>query len=76
LSDINENLDPKAVAVVSERYCECPDGKSVDCSTKCSGLSPLMYVRVRVDKNFQTFLSYPGIAHSVQLAREVRLRVR
>jgi len=76
ISDINENLDPKTVKVASERYCECSDGTSVDCSMKCSGVSPLMYLRVRVDKQFQTFLTYPGLPHTVQLAREVRLRVR
>lgn len=76
LSDINENLADSEVDVDSERYCECPDGKSVDCSTKCSGLNPLMYVRVRVEKKFKTFLSYPGIPHELELQREASLRVR
>jgi Flp pilus assembly protein TadG len=76
MSDINENLSQADVGVTSERYCECPNGTSVDCSTKCSGVNPLMYIRVRVDKKFKTVLSYPGIPHEVQLAREARLRVR
>jgi len=76
LADLSQDIDPLAVTVVSERYCECSDGTSVNCSNKCSGLLPQMYLRVRVGKTFHTLLGYPGVPNQIDLSREVRLRVR
>jgi Flp pilus assembly protein TadG len=76
LADLSQDVDPLAVTVVSERYCECSNGQSVQCSNKCSGQLPQMYLRVRVDKQFQTLLNYPGVPDQINLSREVRLRVR
>lgn len=76
LADIGDDVDTSQITVDSERYCECPDGTSVDCDDSCSGTLPLMYVRVRVEKDFQTIFNYPGIPGKIELKREVHLRVR
>jgi len=78
LADISEDMDPALVSVDSERYCQCEDGSDADCSIKCSGETklPPMYVRVRVDKQFQTFMDYPGVPTTIDIGREVSLRVR
>jgi Flp pilus assembly protein TadG len=76
LADLGDDLDTSHVTVESLRYCECPAGGSIDCADTCAGVAPLMYVRVRVEKQFQTLLDYPGVPHSIDLDREAYLRVR
>jgi hypothetical protein len=76
LADIGDDVDVSGVSVESQRYCVCEDGSDVDCDGKCSGELPEVYVRVRVDKQFETFLDYPGIANTIDIGREVLLRVR
>jgi Flp pilus assembly protein TadG len=76
LADMGDEADTSSVTVESERYCECTDGASVDCDDDCSGELPLMYVRVRVEHEFETLMAYPGVPQSIDLQREVRLRVR
>ena len=76
LADLGDAVDSDLFEVDSERYCECDDGTAIDCDDKCSGVLPPMYVRVRVDKQFETFLDYPGITSTIDIGREVYLRVR
>lgn len=77
IADFGEDVDADDVDIESERYCECSDGDEVDCDDGCDdGATPLMYVRVRVDKDFETLLEYPGVPAEINLAREVHLRVQ
>jgi Flp pilus assembly protein TadG len=76
LADMGDEVDTSKVSVESERYCECDDGSSIDCDDTCSGELPLMYVRVRVERPFETLLAYPGIPKTIDLDREIQLRVR
>jgi len=76
LADMGDEVDTTKVTVESERYCQCDDGSSVSCDDTCGGVLPRMYVRVRVERPFQTMLAYPGIPKTIDLDREVQLRVR
>jgi len=78
LTDLGPDVDTSRVTVESERYCECSDGSEVDCSDPggCGGDLSLIFVRVRVDKTFETLFPYPGMPNTIPLVREVQLRVR
>ena len=76
IADMGDEVDASKVAIESERFCECDNGSSIDCDNTCSGVQPLMYVRVEVEKKFTTLLTYPGIPDGIDLKREVQLRVR
>ena len=77
LDDMGDEADTESVGVVSERYCECSDGSSIDCDAACpGGEASNIYVRVRVGKSFVMLFDYPGVASDLQLRREVHLRVR
>jgi len=75
LASLLETSDASDAEVESSRYCECEEGKTVDCSTTCSGAKPAMYVRVSVEDSFETLLTYPGVPKSIGLSRAVALRV-
>jgi len=76
IADMNGDVDTSTVTVASQRFCQCSDGKDIDCEQNCAGVAPYMYVHVDVEKKFQTLLAYPGIPSSIDLKREVELRVQ
>ena len=77
LADMGDEVDTSGVTVASSCFCECDNGSSIACDLTCGGgVIPLMYVKVNVQKQFQTLINYPGIPHTVNLARQVQLRVR
>ena len=76
IADMGDEVDSSKVTIESERYCECDDGSNVDCDKDCGGVLPLIFVRVHVEKQFETLLKYPGLDGDIDLQREVSLRVR
>jgi len=77
LAGLGTDFDASMVTIDSARTCECADGSTVDCGKSCGGTtSPLMFVRVRASKTFNTLFTYPGIPKQIPLAREVQFRVR
>jgi Flp pilus assembly protein TadG len=62
--------------VVPTRYCECADGTPVACTATCMVGGVHMYVQVRVNSQFETLFDYPGIPHTLDVSREVRVRAR
>jgi Flp pilus assembly protein TadG len=76
IADLGDEVDASKVAIKSERFCECDNGSSIDCDNDCAGVQPRIYVRVEVQKQFTTLLTYPGIPNSIDLDRQVQLRVR
>ena len=76
VADMSGDLDTSKVTISTQNYCVCPDGSSVDCANQCAGVQPYMYLRVDVQKKFQTLLTYPGIPHTIDLTREVEVRVQ
>jgi len=78
-ADLRESLDEDATAVAAARYCICPDGIEVPCSTGSCTAGPntrRAYVRVRVDKPFATLFPYPGVPETILLSRETQIRVQ
>jgi hypothetical protein len=79
LDDLRQSVEVADVAVAADRYCVCDDGTEIDCFTgTCSG-GPgerRSYVRVRIEKPFNTLFPYPGVPDSVTLSREARMRVQ
>lgn len=71
-----EAADLEGVTVQAEQYCECSGGGLIDCTASCGGVSPEVYVRVTVQKTFQTLFSYYGIPSSIDISREALLRAR
>jgi Flp pilus assembly protein TadG len=61
------------------RYCECEDGKSIDCelgSCVAGSGNRRVYVRVRVGTTFETVFDYPGVPSEVALLRQTQMRAR
>jgi len=76
---MNDVEDLYGVSVTAERYCACSDGSRVDCvNGDCSLLEgkPQIYVKVTVQKTFETLFPYPGIPHTLNLRREAIMRAR
>jgi Flp pilus assembly protein TadG len=63
--------DVDGASVVSEQFCDCPDnpGVAVDCRTaRCTGYGlSRLYIRVRVQKDFEVFGPWPGIPQSTEI---------
>ena len=63
--------------ITPERYCECSNGTKITCTNKCGGgTNPMVFVRVRIDTNFDTLFDYPGIPNQVQISRAAVMRAR
>lgn len=66
------------------RTCECATNAGVfsvtspanDCSADCGAGHLVIAVNVTVTKAFTTLISYPGIPHTVTIARTVKIRVQ
>ena len=61
------------------RYCECENGKSIDCelgSCVAGSGNRRVYVRVRVGTTFETVFDYPGVPSEVALMRQTQMRAR
>ena len=64
----------------ANQLCACPNQNSTQLSS-CSGfscpgsLSPRVYVELRVEKDFETMIAYPGIPDEVRVAKVRYLRV-
>jgi hypothetical protein len=61
-------------AITISRFCECSDGRSVNCDDKCGVVQPRTDVQVRVDKTFNTLFPYPGVPREINLVRQARCR--
>jgi Flp pilus assembly protein TadG len=63
--------------VTSERFCECPDGSTIDCANKCGGgATPAVFVSVRVDTEFNTLFNYRAIPNRIPITRVAVMRAR
>jgi Flp pilus assembly protein TadG len=68
--------DIGTVNVAAERVCTCAGGGEVDCTTGTCGVSkPEIYVKVTVDKTFNTLTKYPGVPDGFAVRRRAMLRV-
>lgn len=76
LADVSDDIDPAKISVETSSACECSRGGPVACDTTCSGTAPQMFVRVRVEKQFQTLIAYPGMPRTIDISREAHMRVR
>lgn len=56
------------------QVCRCGWGSATDCSSTCT--SKRTYVRVTVDKTFNTLVPYPGIPNSVKLRSVSTMRIK
>ena len=73
-------VDVQSAVAVPNRFCDCPDspGTSVNCLTgTCTNYGlPRVYVRTRMEKNFQTLGVYPGVPSNSPIVLENWMRVR
>jgi hypothetical protein len=76
LNDLGGEAYTSNVTVESERYCECPDGSSIDCDSVCEAELPYVYVRVAVAMSFETLVNYPGFPSDLAIGREAHMRVQ
>jgi len=61
------------------RYCKCLNGTEIECEAgDCGQGAPpsRVYVKVTVERPFQTLISYPGVPREIMLARETHVRGR
>lgn len=76
-NDEGDGMTLEDFTVESERFCECADGTTIDCTNKCGGgTSPAVYVRVRVDTTFETLFDYRAIPSEVPIRRVAVMRAR
>lgn len=70
------NLKAEEITVTVTRYCECPDGTSIDCSddTTCPA-EVRRFVSVEANYDHALVLSYPGVPNPVRVARSAVFRV-
>jgi len=69
--------DVPGVTATARQYCKCASGTTVDCITDtCPEGAQQVYVEVTVDKVFNTILQYPGIPQTVDVTRQVTIRVQ
>jgi Flp pilus assembly protein TadG len=71
LNDL-QNLNGATARAI--KVCRCSWGAETDCSTNCS--SKRMYVRVTVEKTFNTIVPYPGIPSSTVLRASSTMRIK
>jgi hypothetical protein len=79
LAEMQEMSDLERVSIDAARYCSCPDGELVSCADGVCGEtaeSRRTYVRVRVEKLFETVFTYPGVPDVIILSREAHVRAR
>ena len=78
LADLQESaLSEESFDVASSRECECSNGSAIDCDAgTCPTGVKRVYVRVRVNHDFETIVDYPGLSHIVDVSREVVVRAR
>ena len=79
--DLSKSLPSASFTVAAIRYCTCGDGSEVDCAALPGACDPALgttrtYVRVRVDKTFNTLVDYPGLPTTIALTREAHMRAR
>ena len=74
----SDAADLKGITATAGRYCDCPDGTRVDCTSgSCPNYrAPRIYVSTQVQENFQPLVSYPGIPGSVLVGRKAYMRVQ
>ena len=70
--------DVPGVTANARQYCQCASGASVACTdtTTCPEGAPQVYVEVTADKVFTTWMQYPHIPSSTDVARRATLRVQ
>ena len=64
------------VTATAQRYCECPNGSSVSCTSgSCTG-TKRTYVSVTTGYTFNTLMRYPRIPSSIIMSRKSVMRAR
>lgn len=64
-------------SVQSARFCRCPDGSALACSTNCPGYgAPEVFVRVRARRTQNFILHYPGLPQSVTVIDTAVMRIQ
>lgn len=66
--------DGEATVTVT-RFCECPDGASVDCSGTCTAGFKRIFVQVDMTRTEATIFSYPIIGDAFTVSRTGSLQV-
>ena len=67
-----------AIAVSSQRVCECLGGAVVACTTASCGSygAPKAFVEVTTSQTFNTLVVFPGVPDTVALSRTAKVRVQ
>jgi Flp pilus assembly protein TadG len=75
---LTDAQDLTGVSAVAVRFCECPDGTSVNCSGGSCGVqgASRIYVRVTVTKTFTMITSFPGLPHQMALQQISTVRAQ
>ncbi len=68
--------DASELDITSEFFCQCQSGTGVSCTGTCDGDAPEVYVRVTVQYQHETLLSYPGLDNPMTLTAESEFRLR
>ena len=61
--------------VTATLFCECPDGTAVACDGSCVDGDRGAFVRLTLQEDFTTLLSYPGIDNPIRLTNEATVRL-
>ena len=74
----NDGQNLIGMSVTTTKYCQCPDGSSILCtSTSCAGgARSRLYSSVTTQYLFRTLASYPGIPSQLLIAKRVVMRAR
>ncbi len=74
----NDAQNLLGMTVAATKYCKCPDGSSIACSsTSCAGgVKSLLYCSVTTQYSFRTMAPYPGIPSQLLIAKRVIMRAR
>lgn len=70
-------VSPQSLSITSNQFCECADGSSVSCGTKCAdGSATETYFKVSVQEPYTTLLPYPQSIAPLTLSGSAALRIR
>lgn len=71
------NSDMSGVTVTSDTVCTCQDGEEVECTGSSCGIVDYTrrFIVVSINKEYETFMSYPGLPDSLNITKTIRLQV-
>jgi len=61
--------------ITATMFCECPDGTVVACNGTCIGGDRGAYVRISLQEDYTTLLTYPGLDNPIRLENEATVRL-